>query len=93
MCLKYTRSLYMLQQSLKSRLVADLGRCFQLWNQVSWLAAGLPVSTTQVLCGAIMGIGLFEGKGGVNWRTALKVSLSNPGNVTCFAAGALNHPT
>ena len=48
-----------------------------------WRHAGLPVSTTQVLCGAIMGIGLFEGKGGVNWRTALKVSLPTPGYV-CF---------
>jgi hypothetical protein len=39
------------------------------------LHAGLPVSTTQVLCGAVMGIGLFEGKNGVNWRQAAKVGL------------------
>ena len=36
-------------------------------------AAGLPVSTTQVLCGAIFAIGLFEGGKGLNWRVALKV--------------------
>jgi hypothetical protein len=47
----------------------------EVWRNWYFCAAGLPVSTTQVLCGAIMGIGLFEGKGGVNWRTALKVCL------------------
>lgn len=36
-------------------------------------AAGLPVSTTQVLCGAIFAVGLFEGGKGLNWRVALKV--------------------
>ena len=38
--------------------------------------AGLPVSTTQVLCGAIFAIGLFEGGKGLNWRVALKVGAS-----------------
>ena len=31
------------------------------------------MSTTQVLCGAIFAIGLFEGGKGLNWRVALKV--------------------
>ena len=35
--------------------------------------AGLPVSTTQVLCGALFAVGLFEGGKGLNWRMALKV--------------------
>jgi phosphate/sulfate permease len=29
--------------------------------------AGLPVSTTQCLTGALLAIGLFEGFKGVNW--------------------------
>ena len=37
------------------------------------MLAGLPVSTTQVLCGALLGVGLFEGAKGVNWRMAAKV--------------------
>ena len=32
------------------------------------------MSTTQVLCGAIFAVGLFEGGKGLNWRVALKVS-------------------
>lgn len=35
--------------------------------------AGLPVSTTQVLSGALLGIGLFEGAKGVNWKLSAKV--------------------
>ena len=31
------------------------------------------MSTTQVLCGALFAVGLFEGGKGLNWRIALKV--------------------
>ena len=34
------------------------------------------MSTTQVLCGAIFAVGLFEGGKGLNWRMALKVGPS-----------------
>ena len=40
------------------------------------LLAGLPVSTTQVLCGALLGVGLFEGAKGVNWKQSAKVGSS-----------------
>jgi hypothetical protein len=35
--------------------------------------AGLPVSTTQTITGALIAIGLTEGLKGVNWRAVLKV--------------------
>lgn len=34
---------------------------------------GLPVSTTQTISGAILAIGLWEGRRGVNWGIALKI--------------------
>jgi solute carrier family 20 (sodium-dependent phosphate transporter) len=34
---------------------------------------GLPVSTTQVVSGAILSMGLFEGRRGVNWKVAVKI--------------------
>ena len=36
------------------------------------------MSTTQVLCGALLGVGLFEGSKGVNWRMAAKVRAACP---------------
>ncbi len=33
---------------------------------------GLPVSTTQVVCGAIVSMGIWEGRKGVNWWIALR---------------------
>ena len=35
--------------------------------------AGLPVSTTQTVCGALLAIGLMEGLKGVNWWACLRV--------------------
>jgi phosphate/sulfate permease len=37
------------------------------------LGTGLPVSTTQVLTGAILAIGLFEGAKGVNWKMFMRI--------------------
>jgi solute carrier family 20 (sodium-dependent phosphate transporter) len=37
--------------------------------------AGLPVSTTQIMTGAVLAIGLFEGAKGVNWRMFAKIFL------------------
>lgn len=34
---------------------------------------GLPVSTTQVVSGAILSMGMWEGRRGVNWRIAFKI--------------------
>jgi sodium-dependent phosphate transporter len=34
---------------------------------------GLPVSTTQVVCGAVLSMGLMEGGKGVNWRMAARI--------------------
>lgn len=36
--------------------------------------AGLPVSTTQTITGALLAIGLMEGLKGVNWRSVGRVS-------------------
>ena len=36
---------------------------------------GLPVSTTQVVCGAVMSMGLMEGGRGVNWRMAARIAV------------------
>ncbi|CAK0780225.1 hypothetical protein CVIRNUC_004976 [Coccomyxa viridis] len=52
------------------------GFCLELSTAITVVIAsryGLPVSTTQVLCGALLGVGLFEGSKGVNWRMAAKV--------------------
>ncbi len=38
------------------------------------VCAGLPVSTTQTITGALLSIGLMEGFKGVNWRSVLRVS-------------------
>jgi hypothetical protein len=40
---------------------------------VAICSAGLPVSTTQTITGALIAIGLTEGLKGVNWRAVLKV--------------------
>ena len=39
------------------------------------LPAGLPVSTTQVLTGAVLAVGLFEGAKGVNWFMFIRVGM------------------
>ena len=38
------------------------------------MLAGLPVSTTQVITGALISVGLTEGIRGVNWWAVLRVS-------------------
>lgn len=51
------------------------GFCAELSTAITVLIAsryGLPVSTTQTVTGALLAVGLFEGVGGVNWRTAVK---------------------
>lgn len=48
---------------------------------------GLPVSTTQVVSGAIISMGLWEGKQGVNWRVAIKVFIG--WLMTTVIAGAI----
>ena len=37
--------------------------------------SGLPVSTTQTICGAVVAVGLFEGLRGVNWKVVAKVGI------------------
>ncbi len=34
---------------------------------------GLPISTTQTVCGALLAMGLMEGSKGVNWRMAARI--------------------
>ena len=47
------------------------------------LCAGLPVSTTQTICGAIFCIGIIEGAKGVNWRVFARVRY--PTHVVCVS--------
>ena len=42
-------------------------------EHAEFVCTGLPVSTTQVICGALFAIGIIEGAKGVNWRVFLKV--------------------
>ncbi|CAL8471759.1 g11301 [Coccomyxa elongata] len=52
------------------------GFCLELSTAITVVIAsryGLPVSTTQVLSGALLGVGLFEGAKGVNWKLSAKV--------------------
>lgn len=55
------------------------------------VCAGLPVSTTQTITGALLSIGLMEGFKGVNWRSVLRVRASCSGSIVqcqlCAAAG------
>ena len=46
-------------------------RCARLAYRLT--CAGLPVSTTQTVCGALLAIGLMEGLKGVNWWACLRV--------------------
>ena len=47
------------------------------------------MSTTQVLCGALLGVGLFEGTKGVNWKLSLKVGRSCCTSACTHVASAL----
>jgi sodium-dependent phosphate transporter len=52
------------------KLTNSRGFCVELSTAITVIVAsryGLPVSTTQVLTGAILAVGLFEGVKGVNW--------------------------
>jgi sodium-dependent phosphate transporter len=52
------------------------GFCAELSTAITVLVAsryGLPVSTTQVITGALLTLGLFEGTKGVNWRMMIRI--------------------
>lgn len=58
------------------KLSNSRGFCAELSTAIVVLVAsryGLPVSTTQVITGALLTLGLFEGWKGVNWRVLIKV--------------------
>ena len=58
------------------KLTNARGFCVELASALTVVLAsrfGLPVSTTQVVCGAVMAVGLFEGVKGVNWRMAARI--------------------
>ncbi len=47
---------------------------------------GLPLSTTHCQVGATVGVGLLEGKGGVNWRLFLSVACAWIATIVVTAA-------
>jgi sodium-dependent phosphate transporter len=52
------------------------GFCMELATASTVILAsryGLPISTTQVITGAVLAVGLFEGMKGVNWRMFLRI--------------------
>ena len=52
------------------KLTNARGFCVELASALTVILAsrfGLPVSTTQVVCGAVLTVGLMEGSKGVNW--------------------------
>ncbi|KAK9830393.1 hypothetical protein WJX72_011509 [[Myrmecia] bisecta] len=54
------------------------GFCLELATAITVILAsryGLPVSTTQVITGAVLAVGLFEGAKGVNWRMFARIFL------------------
>eukprot|EP00897_Mesotaenium_endlicherianum_P005233 jgi/Mesen1/4738/ME000241S03774 len=58
-----------------AKLTNTRGFCAELSTATVVLVAsryGLPVSTTQIITGAILAIGLFEGAKGVNWKVFLR---------------------
>lgn len=72
------------------KLSNSRGFCAELATAVTVVMAsrvGLPVSTTQVITGALFAIGLIEGAKGVNWRVFLKIVLGWV--ATLFVAAAV----
>ena len=58
------------------KLTNSRGFCVELASALTVVLAsrfGLPISTTQVVCGAVLSMGLMEGAKGVNWRMALRI--------------------
>ena len=59
-----------------AKLTNSRGFCVELSAAMTVVLAsrfGLPVSTTMVACGAILTVGLMEGRQGVNWRLAVRI--------------------
>ena len=60
------------------KLTNSRGFCVELATAMTVVLAsryGLPVSTTQVVCGAVLSMGLMEGGKGVNWRMAARIAV------------------
>ena len=58
------------------KLTNSRGFCVELATSATVVLASrfqLPVSTTQVICGAVLAMGLMEGSRGVNWRMAARI--------------------
>jgi sodium-dependent phosphate transporter len=85
------------------KLTNSRGFCVELATAITVIVAsryGLPVSTTQSLCGAVLAVGLFEGAKGVNWlmfarifcgwALTLVVAGFLAGGLTAFGAYAPN---
>ena len=63
------------------KLSNSRGFCAELSTAITVLVAsryGLPVSTTQVITGALITLGAFEGVKGINWRVLIKVRNPKP---------------
>ena len=60
------------------KMTNSRGFCVELATAMTVVLAsrfGLPVSTTQVVCGAVLTMGLMEGGKGVNWRMAGRIAV------------------
>ena len=60
------------------KLTNARGFCVELASAMTVVLAsrfGLPISTTQVACGAVLSMGLMEGGRGVNWRMAGRIAV------------------
>jgi sodium-dependent phosphate transporter len=60
------------------KLTNSRGFCVELATAMTVVLAsrfGMPVSTTQVVCGAVLSMGLMEGGKGVNWRMAARIAV------------------
>ena len=59
------------------KLTNTRGFCVELSSALTVVLAsryGLPVSTTQVVCGAVVSVGLMEGARGVNYRMVVRMA-------------------
>jgi solute carrier family 20 (sodium-dependent phosphate transporter) len=60
------------------KLTNARGFCVELASALTVILAsryGLPVSTTQVVCGAVVAVGLMEGARGVNYRMVVRMAV------------------
>eukprot|EP00897_Mesotaenium_endlicherianum_P007314 jgi/Mesen1/6610/ME000034S06060 len=69
-----------------AKLTNTRGFCAEISTAVVVIVAsryGLPVSTTQIITGAILAIGLFEGARGLNWKVIFQGEYAYPSSTAC----------